>query len=412
MPPPSKTGAPGARTPVSVAMGKNPGRNRSHNRRVVLELLRRNGPMGRKAMADLAQISTQAVGNIIEELMAEGLLRDLGRLRSGRGLPPIQYALNPEGAITLGFEIAVGELTVTVVDIGGNLRHEAHIPLPDMSSGPVLSLVVDSVARLRADFPGMLMGIGVVMPGPFGIVGLSGVGPTTLHGWTEISVAQDLAQRCGVPVYVDNDANAAAVGELLFGKGQNVSHFCQVYFGAGTGLGAIIDDQPLRGAFGNAGEIGHIVVAPGGRPCQCGQSGCLERYASLHSLREMLEAAGEPATLDDLRRHHRDGHPVLEEWLATAAPHLSAMIGIVENMFDPQTIIIGGKLPGAVLDALVERLSIPSTVASRADRALPRVQRGQTGQASAALGAAALPFFNAITPRLDRAEDGLAPASD
>ncbi len=393
-------------------MGKNPGRNRNHNRRVLLELLRRNGPMGRKAMADLAQISTQAVGNIIEDLMAEGLLRDLGRLRSGRGLPPIQYALNPDGAITLGFEIAVSELTVTVLDIGGNLRHEEHVPLPDMAPGPVLSMVAESVARLRADYPGQLMGIGVVMPGPFGIEGMSGVGPTTLHGWTETSVAQDLAQRCGVPVYVDNDANAAAVGELLFGKGQNVSHFCQIYFGAGTGLGAIVDDQPLRGAFGNAGEIGHIIVAPvDAAPGSAGPAP-LERFASLYSLREMLEAAGQPASLEDLRRHHRDGSPVLDAWLSTAAPYLSAMIGILENIFDPQTVIIGGKLPGAVLDALVERLAIPSTVANRTGERLPRVQRGQTGQASAALGAAALPFFNAITPRLDRAEDGLAPMPD
>lgn len=393
-------------------MGKNPGRNRSHNRRVVLELLRRNGKMGRKAMADLAQISTQAVGNIIDELMAEGLLLDLGRLRSGRGLPPIQYALNPDGAITLGFEIAVGELTVTVLDITGNPRHEDHIPLPDMQPDPVLSLVAATVARLRTDYPGQLMGIGVVMPGPFGIEGLSGVGPTTLPGWTEVNVAQDLACRCGVPVYVDNDANAAAVGELLFGKGQNLSDFCLLYFGAGIGLGAIVAEQPLRGAFGNAGEIGHIVVAPGGRPCQCGQSGCLERYASLHSLREALEAAGLPATLDDLRRHQRDGNPVLQDWVTGAAPYLSAMIGILENLFDPQTVIVGGKLPGAVLDALVEGLSVPPSVANRADRTLPRVQRGQTGQASAALGAAALPFFNAITPRLDRAEDELAPAAD
>src|SRR5690606_20690214 len=81
---------------VRVGAGKNPERSRSHNRRVVLELLRRNGAMGRKALADLAEISTQAVTNIIDDLMAEGLLADRGRLRIGRGLPPIQYAINPE----------------------------------------------------------------------------------------------------------------------------------------------------------------------------------------------------------------------------------------------------------------------------------------------------------------------------
>ena len=392
-----------------TAKGKNPGRSRDHNRRVVLELLRRSGPLGRKAIADLAHISTQAVTNIIDELMADGLLLDKGRKRTVRGLPPIQYAINPDGAITIGLEIAVGSLTAVVLDLGGNLRAAEEAALPDMTATVVMDLIGEVVARLRTSFTAQLMGIGVVMPGPFEIEGLSGVGPTTLPDWSGTDVAAVLSRRCDVPVTVGNDANAAAVGELLFGQGRSVSQFCMLYFGAGVGMGAIVADQPLRGAFGNAGEIGHIIVAPGGLPCQCGQLGCLERYVSMHALSEAMTRDGVTPDAAALLRMHADRDPALLTWLDRAAPLLSWMIGLLENIFDPQTVILGGKMPQPLLDDLIARLAIPTSVANRRDRALPRVQRGQTGEDSAALGAAALPFFNAITPQLHQTEDQVTP---
>lgn len=404
----------GALEPVSLrggrtAKGKNPGRSREHNRRVVLELLRRRGPLGRKAIADLAHISTQAVTNIIDELMGDSLLLDMGRKRTVRGLPPIQYAINPDGAITIGLEIAVGSLTAVVLDLGGNLRAEEMVALPDMKATVVMDIIGTVVTRLSTQFQAQLMGIGVVMPGPFEVEGLSGVGPTTLPDWSGIDVAALLNQRCGVPVTVDNDANAAAVGEMLFGQGRSVSQFCMLYFGAGVGMGAIVADQPLQGAFGNAGEIGHIVVAPGGLPCQCGQSGCLERYVSLHALSEAMTRDGVTPDAAALLRLYTAADPALDAWLDQAAPHLSWIIGLLENIFDPQTVILGGKMPQAILDDLIARLAIPTSVANRRDRALPRVQRGQTGRESAALGAAALPFFNAITPQLHQNADQASP---
>jgi predicted NBD/HSP70 family sugar kinase/predicted transcriptional regulator len=388
-----------------TTQGKNPERSREHNRRVVLELLRRGGSLGRKELADMANISTQAVTNIIDDLLAEKLLLDLGRKRTLRGLPPIQYAINPDGAITIGLEIAVGSLTAAVLDLGGNPRSVEQIALPDMTASVVLTIIGDVVARLRVKYAAPLMGIGVVMPGPFEIEGLSGVGPTTLPDWSEVDAVEALTQTCGVPVFVDNDANAAAVAEMLFGKGQNVSHFCMLYFGAGIGMGAILADQPLRGAFGNAGEIGHIVVETNGLLCQCGQLGCLERYVSLHALTEAMTRDGVIPDSAALIRLYEDRDPAILAWLDQAAPYLARMISLLENIFDPQTMILGGKMPEAILEDLIARLKIPTSVANRRLRALPRVQRGHSNENTAALGAAALPFFNAITPQLHLPQD-------
>ncbi len=212
---------------------------------------------------------------------------------------------------------------------------------------------------MKASFPARLLGIGVVMPGPFDIEGMSSVGPTTLPGWSGIDAAAVLSKACGEPVLVENDANAAAVGERLFGAGHAISNFAMIYFGAGIGLGMIRDGAPFRGAFGNAGEIGHIVITPGGRACACGQKGCLETYASLHTLREKLHAAGIKNTdFDALEKLHLARNPVLMGWLQEAADHLAPMIAMIENILDPETIILGGMLPDAIIDDLIWHMGI------------------------------------------------------
>jgi predicted NBD/HSP70 family sugar kinase len=162
----------------------------------------------------------------------------------------------------------------------------------------------------------------------------------------------------------------------------------------------------MRGAFGNAGEIGLIPVDPRGG----GANGPLERFASAHALRTRLAsagiAAGDVAALDALFRR---GEPALGRWIAEAANYLAPLVVMLENVLDPETIIFGGQLPDAVIDAIILALEpLPLSVATRRARSEPRVRRGQTGQLTAALGAAALPLFETVTPRLSLASTPLA----
>lgn len=386
-----------------VTLGKNPERSRDHNRRVVLDVVRRNGSLGRMQIARLTHLTAQAIANIVDELVSEKLLMETGRLRSGRGQPPIQFAVNPDGAMTMGIEVASDHIVSTVLDLSGQPRSKQITPVRDTSPSQVIAHLRAELDAVRAAFKAPLLGIGVVMPGPFEIEGMTSVGPTTLPGWADIDAASLLTGACGEQVTVENDANAAAVGERLFGAGHSISSFAMIYFGAGVGLGMIQDGTPFRGAFGNAGEIGHVVVAPRGKACPCGQHGCLERYASLHALREKLAEAGiADADFADLSRLHTERHPVFVEWMDETATYLAPMIAMIENILDPETVILGGTLPDAVIDGLIARMgTLPISVASRRRRALPRVLRGQTGQFTAALGAAALPLFEVVTPKLE-----------
>ncbi|WP_454855722.1 ROK family protein [Rhizobium binxianense] len=393
-----------------IAIGKNPERSRDHNRRVVLDVVRMHGSLGRMHIAKLTHLTAQAVANIVDELVREDLLMETGGLRSGRGQPPIQFAVNPDGAVTIGVEIAADHMVVTVLDLSGKVRSQKIMPVEDASPDRIVPLFAAQVEAVRERFPSKLLGIGVVMPGPFEIEGMSSVGPTTLPGWSSIDAAAVLKQASGVTVIVENDANAAAVGERLFGAGRAISNFCMIYFGVGVGLGLIHDGSPFRGAFGNAGEIGHVVVSPRGKPCPCGQRGCLERYASLHALKEKLGEAGyENVDFTAIERLHREGSPVLREWISETADYLSPMVAMLENILDPETVMLGGALPDAVIDDIITAMrTLPVSVASRRTRALPRVMRGQTGQLTAALGAAALPLFEIVTPKLEISPTAIA----
>jgi len=394
--------------PPKVAIGNNPERNRMHNRRVVLDAVRLHGPLGRTAIARLAHLSSQAVSNIVSELLEEGLLLECGRLRAGRGLPPVQVAVNPDGGMTVGAEIAADHLVTVLVDLTGQVRAQRTIPLGSTDPDRIAPLLKGEIEKVCEAVPGSqnrLLGLGAVMPGPFEIEGLSSVGPTTLPGWSGRDAAAFLSSTMGINTLVENDATAAAVGERLHGVARNLKNFCLLYFGAGLGLGIMAEGHPLRGAFGNAGEIGHVIVAPGGKPCACGNRGCLEGYASLHALKERLKGQG--ITCDsaaDLEALHAASHPALREWIDEAALYLSPVVGMLENLFDPESIVFGGALPDALLDDLIAALDpLPLSVASRRQRMVPRVMRGTTGLLTAALGAAALPLLETMTPKLDTA---------
>ncbi|MDB5537111.1 MAG: transcriptional regulator, family [Devosia sp.] len=399
----------------SLAIGSNPERNRLHNRRVVLDLVRSQGHIGRTEIARRAHLTPQAVTNIVDELVAENLLIELGRLRSGRGQPPIQFAVNPDGPMTAGIEIAADHIVIVLLDLSGSVRAQSVRPVANTSPTHILADLRLAVDELRQSVPGIavnLLGVGVVMPGPFEIDGMSSVGPATLPGWTGLDTKALVAEAIGEPVEIENDATAAAVGERLYGAGQAFSSFGYVYFGVGLGLGIIQEGRPLRGSHGNAGEIGHFVVTPRNRPALYGPEGNLERFVSLYALREKLSAAGITATdVDGLQALHDAHNPVLLDWIAEAADYLAPTVAALENLLDPQTIIFGGALPDSVIDALIAALDpMPVSVATRRARTAPRVMRGQTGQLTAALGAAALPMLETVTPRLHLAP-GLSAAS-
>ncbi len=381
-----------------IIVGANAERSRSHNRQMVLGRVRAAGKIGRAEIAKASGLSTQAVSNIIADLLQDGLIVESGRRTAGRGLPAVQYALNPMGGFAAGVEIRSDAVFAALLDLCGNPLSSQRTSLKALDRSTVTQTVVKTQKKLldKVDAPkNRLLGAGIVMPGPFGQTGLRGSrsdGPI----WDDIAPDKWFAEVLDIPVAVENDANAAAIAERISGVAQGLDTYAFIYFGNGLGLGAVHKGRIISGAFGNAGEIGHIPVPSGKKTL------LLEDAVSRLSVQRALAKDGIVVSSgEDLDRLYRSDSKALLRWLEAAVEPLSAAITIVENLLDPQAIILGGAMPDSILDHFVQTIR-PSdhSVSNRMDRKGPRILRGASGRMTATLGGAALVINQAFTPQI------------
>lgn len=380
----------------TTQQGSNAERSRLRNRRAVLDQIRKAGTMGRAEIARALSLSTQAVSNIIADLTTEGLLTERGQVVSGRGLPAKQYALNAKGGFALGLEVRPDAVLGALLDLEGTALMTKRLSLE--STGP--EAVLKHVRRLQAEAiqsepaaKTRTLGAGIVMPGPFGKTGITGNG-SDLSGWQDIDPSALFSDALGLPVEVSNDANAAAMAERLNGVAQGLSNYAYLYFGAGLGLGLVSNGQLIQGAYGNAGEIGHIPMP--------GTNKNLESALSRLSVQTHMASKHKSANdFDALDTLFLNGDRDLNDWLEQASQALAMAVTIVENLFDPETIILGGAMPTAVLEHLVDNCVLPDqSVSNRPTTDAPRLQSGRTGRMTATLGAAALALNSSLSPHL------------
>lgn len=379
-------------------LGANALRSRSHNRQLVLGQVRAAGRIGRADIARASGLSTQAVSNIIADLLEDGMILERGRRPASRGLPPVQYGINPRGGFALGVEIRPDTVLAALMDLTGHILFSDRRPLADSGRATVTRTLQAIRSRAVAETgidPARVLGAGIVMPGPFGATGIRDSG-SELPGWEDTDPRQWFAQALGLPVAVENDANAAAMAERIAGAAQGLDSYAFLYFGTGLGLGVVSQGRLLTGAFGNAGEIGHVPMPGAEGPIP------LEDAVSRLSVRRHLARGGIAAeSIDDLRRLHDAKDPALEAWLAQTARPLSAAVAMIENLFDPETVILGGAMPDSLIEAMIGKLALQDrSVANRPRRAQPRVQRGTCGRMTATQGAAALALNRLFTPSI------------
>ena len=392
--------------PRKAIAGTNLEQAKSHNRRVVIEAIRTNGALSRAAIARLTALSTQTISNIVEELEREQLLRAQATLKGARGQPAVPYSINPDGGYSIGLQLDHQMAVGVVADLSGTMRvrieRNVDRPTPGEAMPLLAAISSDLIATCRLERK-RLLGIGMAMPGPFGVEGMTSVGPTALPGWQDFPVAEELQQLTGIAVTVENDATAAAIGERLYGVARKLGSFVYLFIGTGLGAGLFLDGHLYKGSRHNAGEIGHIIVKPGGLPCDCGKRGCLERYVSLRAAYDRLDLPDpDHASPDLLEELLARGDSRFEAWLAEAVDPLRQAIDILEMALDPETVVLGGFMPLPVIEALASRLEpLHLSVSSTSARMTPRVLVGAAGKDTSVLGAAALPIFSETNPQFD-----------
>lgn len=361
--------------------GTNQEFGRPYNRRIVLESIRLHGPIARGDIASRVGLTVQTVSTIVRELEEHGYVLSVREEPKGRGLPPATLRINPDGGYAVGIHVTPLGIDAALINLSGDVIESTTRQAPNATPDHAFELIGAMVLELTGLRPGgRVLGIGMALPGPFGVESMSFVGPTTMAGWKDVALRERLTASTGLPAFFENDMAAAAIGERLYGLGAGYAEYYYLYFGVGLGGAMVHDGAVLRGAWGNAGEIGHIPAVPGGEPCPCGNTGCLERHFSLDAFR---------------RRNISE-----VDWVAEVAPIFRNAIAIIENLFDPETVILGGLAPAGLLERLVGAAAqLPNSVSARRDRTTPRVMAATGGQHSVLRGAAALAVSGVLSPR-------------
>jgi predicted NBD/HSP70 family sugar kinase len=291
-------------------------------------------------------------------------------------------------------------------DIVGQFNEEWDSPPPDEAL-PLMTTRVQTLLAQTAISQQRLLGIGVAMPGPFLTQKKRIVSPVKFPQWQDFPALEAFTEAFGFPVIVENDAMAAAVGELFHGEGRNHRDFYYVHFGDGLGGAMIIDGHPFQGFSPNTGELGWMRHSIKGRRAVIGN------YLGLQPLYSFLRGYGlEVMHFQELESLFEEQNAYLWEWLNEAVDCLDSMLDAINVIFGPEAIFLGGHFPNPILDYLIERLNIEATAtrASQPDRSVvyqPKVLRATSGDLSSALGAATLPLYETFSTRPDSTRSNL-----
>lgn len=386
-----------------------------YNRRVVLDFIRQQGAASRKDITDMVSLSPQTVVNITNDLEAIGLI--VSRRQKGdklRGQPPMAFELNPAGGHTIGISLEPGRVSAARVNLVGEVLERSETAVDTGHRQHLLAAMLTQVQQLRKGGRERLWGIGVALPGPLGTTDISFVGPTAMEGWADLSLLDELREAVRLPLFYSIDSVAGALGETLFGVAKSLDNFFYLHLGLGLGGALVVNRTAYRGANGNATEVGHVPVVPGGLACYCGNAGCLERYVSLHALAEALGIADPQLRSPELlARLEAADDAALNAWCRQAGERLRDAICMIENMLDPRAIIIGGAAPKALVERLVAaaqplRRSVRGGVGDPSLRLLLSEHQAD----SSILGAAVLPIYEMLSPRLETVQQERRPEAD
>ncbi|MET9980499.1 ROK family transcriptional regulator [Streptomyces microflavus] len=359
----------------------------------VVRAVRMAGSLTQAEIARSTGLSAATVSNIVRELKDGGTVEVTPTSAGGRRARSV--SLSGDAGIVIGVDFGHTHLRVAVGNLAHQVLAEESEPLDvDASSAEGFDRAEVLVKRLieaTGIGPDKVIGVGLGVPGPIDVESGTLGSTSILPGWTGINPSEELSGRLGVPVYVDNDANLGALGELVWGSGRGVRDLAYIKVASGVGAGLVIDGTIYRGPGGTAGEIGHITLDESGPVCRCGNRGCLETFTAARYVLPLLQPSHGPGlTMERVVQLAREGDPGCRRVIGDVGRHIGSGVANLCNLLNPSRVVLGGSLAeagelvlGPIRDS-VSRYSIPS--AARQLSVLP----GALGGRAEVLGALAL----------------------
>jgi predicted NBD/HSP70 family sugar kinase len=365
---------------------------REHNVRLVLRALANLGPISRADIARRTQLTRTTVSDVVTQLSGAGLVQEVGRGPSSGGKAPILLQIPRDARQLVGVHVGDGHMRGAIVNLAGDVSHRERVELPARDGASALETLEGLIDRLVGHASGLPLGIGIGTPGV--VETTTGTVRWAVHlDWRDLRLGPRLRARTGLPVYVANDSQAAALAEWTFGGHTTARAMVAVRVGTGIGAGIVIDDRLYQGDGAGAGEIGHTRVTSNDILCRCGRTGCLETVASmpatLERVRVALGAAARPEMAEAVDAFHA-GRPEVRAAVLESALYIGRALGSLIDTLDIRHIVLIGPMTAfgqdwfaAVRDE-AQRTALPLLVEST------RITLGNLGPDVQELGAAAL----------------------
>jgi len=409
---PRQVGVPNARAGEGAEAGSQWRVLKGINRMALVRQLCVKPGLSRADLAACVQLTKSTVGLLVRELIAEGWLVERDSVPSGDiGRRPTPLYVDPTRLVLLGAEIGIDSTRLVATSLVGDVLGRLQVPhAPNTGAQACLASLAASLASLHRELDDnarQVLGIGIGLPG--------GVDEATgfLHfapnlGWREVPVGALLESAlaetalAGVPLFLQNEADVAALGELEFNPGDAADPLLYVSINQGVGAGVIVGDRLLIGSRGFAGEIGHTILQPDGPLCSCGRRGCAEALIGMHSVL---------ATRADSTRKRQaaKGDVDRQDAIAAAGSHLGILLQNLAAAYDPACIVLGGA--GVSLGSGFVEPAL-RTLAEHCDAAnlpMPTVRLSRHGADAVAVGAAALVRYRVTRPLIAVTSSRTAP---
>ena len=362
---------------------------REINRDLILELIRAHQPIARVDLVRHSSLQNSTVSSIVEQLLAEGWICEGEAVKTARGRRPTQISLNSKLAMLVA-DAHPGRATLAAVDLNGDILSRETVNLPQTPEEGVPALA-DALLALRWRHPDLTFeGAGICLPGRIDPASHRLLLAPNLR-WHDFAIGEVLHDRLGIPVELENDANACLLSELWFGHLDGVRNAVLLAISEGLGAALLADGQLISGHQGMAGEFGHICYDPQGPICGCGRRGCWEVFASsTAALRTYADVTGnaEPLRYADLCLRAQNGDTIALDAIHQQARAIGRGLRMVTATLSPEVISFAGEITLAwpLIEAILNEQCVKTLLAGKA----PRLLSAGDGETAHLLGAAAV----------------------
>jgi len=361
---------------------------RETNLSSTLRLIHSLSPISRAQLANLTGLNKSTVSSLVDELLQRKLVHEIGNNVGGAGRPATMLEVNPELGNIIGVELGVDFFSVAVTDFMGNIlwrkREDAD---PNEDQEKMINktlLIVKEAMSVGKNKKQRFLGLSLTTPGTVNIKDGVLIFAPNLH-WRNVPFGKIFSEQTKLKVFVENDANAAAVAEHLFGAARQVQDFLFVFSGVGIGGGLFLNGKLYRGKNGYAGEIGHfpIMTEPSQTVCHCGNRGCWETYANQYSIIQRVRARLEvkrtsiipklmaeqnsELTIPLIKQAADAGDKEAIDSFAEAGLAMGQGFAGLINIFNPSKMILGGPL------SIAEKYLLPNIIEAVKRHSMPEI---------------------------------------